>query len=407
MHLSALLAIAAISAAVAIALPEFLPLDVAGSPTALGVVAGAMAFLAGALALEIAARRGGEKRAEAERRFLAEQTRKLLEDMRKVEGVQRSQRVAPDPTAELEAMAGEMTMLKSLVEQLHKSGPVDTASAGEPLGFHRGARGYRPPVQRFDDEEEALARVPIDLDDDEALLDLVCDALDNDSVDLFLEPIVSLPQRRVRYYRCEPRIRAGDNVHIPASRYMPVAEQSGLLAAIDNMLLFRAVQLVRRARRRQSPTGFFCTISGETLNDRRFFMDFTGFMGDNRDLAGYLVFAMAQADVYKLIAPQQAELARLARLGFRFCLEKVTNPELFVSDLSEQGFRYVDIDAKTLIRRCAGGEPRALKRGLDRGAIDLIVSDVHAEDTLLDVLDFGVDFGIGRIFGQPQPAEVH
>jgi cyclic-di-GMP phosphodiesterase, flagellum assembly factor TipF len=398
-----LLFYATLSVAAAMVIPDRLPMGAAGAPSTWGIAIGVALFLAAALLHEVIARTTAQRRAAKQLAAMQSTTVALRDEMRRLRDIQRSHEVAPDNSAEIEAMAGEMSLLKSLVDQLH-AGQV---TAAEPVGFHRRNAPYHPPVAKFDDDEEAISRASLDLNDDAVLLDVVRDALDADRVDLFLQPIVSLPQRRTRFFKCEPRIRVEENIHLPPERYMPVAEREGLLAAIDNMLLFRAVQLVRRLRRRQNPVQFFCKISGETLNDRRFFMDFAGFMQDNRDLSSYLIFEMAQADVYKLTNQQQGEMIKLAKIGFRFSMDQITNPDLFVSDLNAQGFRYVKIDADTLIRRMGRGDPRALKRGLDRGAIDLIVDDVDDEDRLIEVLDFAVDFGLGPLFGPPEPAELH
>ena len=402
-HIAALLFYAALSGAAALVIPDRLPMGVAGAPSTWGIAIGVALFLAAALLHEMLARLAFQRRVKRRQAEMQTTVLALRDEVRRLRDIQRRHEVAPDNSAEIEAMAGEMTLLKTLVDQLH----IGQVTAAEPVGFHRRNAPYHPPVASFDDEADAIANANLDLNDDSVLLDVVRDALDADRVDLFLQPIVSLPQRRTRFYKCEPRIRVEENLHLPPERYMPVAEREGLLAAIDNMLLFRAVQLVRRLRRRQNPVQFFCKISGETLNDRRFFMDFAGFMQDNRDLASYLIFEMAQADVYKLTNQQQGELIKLAKIGFRFSMDQIKNPDLFVSDLNAQGFRYVKIDADTLIRRMGNSDPRALKRGLDRGGIDLIVDDVEDEDRLVEVLDYAVDFGLGRLFGPPEPAELH
>jgi cyclic-di-GMP phosphodiesterase TipF (flagellum assembly factor) len=151
---------------------------------------------------------------------------------------------------------------------------------------------------------------------------------------------------------------------------------------------------------------FFCNISGTTINDRTFFADFIGFMRDNADLASTLVFQITQYDLYHLKAGRDNELAGLTDLGFRFSIDKITNLDLFVSDLSAKGFRYAKIEAPTLLAKLdRAGDPRALKRSLDRGAIDLIVSGIDTDAQLLEMLDYAIDFGQGLLFGEPRPAD--
>ena len=43
-----------------------------------------------------------------------------------------------------------------------------------------------------------------------------------------------------------------------------------------------------------------------------------------------------------------------------------------------------------------------LKRALERHGIDLIVEKIETEATLLDLLDYQIDFGQGYLFGEPQ-----
>jgi hypothetical protein len=103
--------------------------------------------------------------------------------------------------------------------------------------------------------------------EDQEVLRIVQEALRLDRPDVYLHPIVSLPQRRNRYYECYTRIRAEDGHVIGPGQHIGVAEREGLVSSIDNMLLFCCVQLVRRTQRRNYDTAFFCNISRESLAD--------------------------------------------------------------------------------------------------------------------------------------------
>ena len=106
-------------------------------------------------------------------------------------------------------------------------------------------------------------------------------------------------------------------------QYIDIAERAGLVSAIDNMLLFRCVQLIRRSQERNYDTAFYCNISAQTLADTAFFSDFTDFVVENPDLAPKLYFEFAQAVIDGAPAESIANLARLAELGFRFSLDQV------------------------------------------------------------------------------------
>ena len=69
-----------------------------------------------------------------------------------------------------------------------------------------------------------------------ALLETVRAALADNRVDLYLQAVVSLPQRRTVFYESFSRLRdATGRVMMPAE-YLSVAEPEGLMPAIDNLL---------------------------------------------------------------------------------------------------------------------------------------------------------------------------
>src|SRR3546814_19076199 len=91
--------------------------------------------------------------------------------------------------------------------------------------------------------------------DEHAVLDILREGLQEERVELALQPIVSLPQRKRRFYECFSRVRAGHGLVIMPEQYIALAERAGLITAIDNMLLFRCIQLLRKIRQRNLELG--------------------------------------------------------------------------------------------------------------------------------------------------------
>lgn len=245
---------------------------------------------------------------------------------------------------------------------------------------------------------------PAEVDDEAFLIDLIRDAIDNDRVEIHVRDVVTLPQRRPEFLDCVPHVRTQDGKLIPPDLFQPVVEQAGYQTAVANLLLLRLVQQARRGRRRQQTLPFLCPLGRGTLSERTFFVDFVEFLRDNAELAPQVIFGLAQYDLYRLDPRADEELAGLAKIGYRFCLDDVQTLDLFVNDLSQKGFRYVRVGAGLLTQTLdRSGDPRALKRSLDRGAMDLIVTDLATESQVLDILDYAVDFGTGPAFGAARP----
>src|SRR6218665_215087 len=104
-----------------------------------------------------------------------------------------------------------------------------------------------------------------------------------------------------------------------------VPDPEGLMAAIDNLLLFRCVQIVRRLARQDRKVGIFCNISLASLADESFFPQLLEFLSANKDLAGSLIFELGQSAFDRRGAVEARHMARLADLGFRFSLDKVVD----------------------------------------------------------------------------------
>jgi cyclic-di-GMP phosphodiesterase TipF (flagellum assembly factor) len=205
-----------------------------------------------------------------------------------------------------------------------------------------------------------------DLDEGQ-LLEVLQDGLREDRVELWLQPVVSLPQRKRRHFECYTRIPVGDDAIVLPEQYISLAERTGLITAIDNILLFRCIQLVRRLRRHNLSLGFFCNISPRTLADR--------------------------------------DLARLASLGFRFSLDQVTNFDFDPYALGQRNFRFVKVEAHRLLPSISGSQPvpvEPLKRRFDLAGLDLVVEKIESEAMLVELLDLGIDFGQGYLFGEPR-----
>lgn len=240
------------------------------------------------------------------------------------------------------------------------------------------------------------------------ILDLVQSALREDRVDLYLQPIVSLPQRKRRFFECYSRVRTETGKVIEPNTYLEPAKSSGLLTAIDNILLFRCLQLLGKVQRQDTTTVFFCNLSANTLADDEFVRDIVAYMGRHRELSAKLVLEMSQKDLDDAPDSLPEYLAALHDAGYRFSMDGVRDLDLDLAGMVETGFRSVKVDSTLLLELIAAGRGsvvRTLKQSLDQHGIDMIVERIESEKDLLELLDFNVDYGQGFLFGEPRPSK--
>jgi cyclic-di-GMP phosphodiesterase TipF (flagellum assembly factor) len=236
---------------------------------------------------------------------------------------------------------------------------------------------------------------------------LIGEAIDANRIDLHLQPIVTLPQRKVRYYEALARLRSEEGDVIAAGDFIEYAESAGMMPKIDNRLLFRCVQVTRRLQLKSRDVGLFCNASASTLSDPSFFRQFLDFIDANRVLAPALMFEFTQS-AYRTFGPLEHEsLAALAERGFRFSMDHVTDLRLEPKDLADRSFRFVKVPAKLLLDRAASSQggirPADLADLLARSGIDLIAERIERENTVVDLLDCDVRFGQGFLFSAPRP----
>jgi len=245
-------------------------------------------------------------------------------------------------------------------------------------------------------------------------VELIRDALDANRVDLYLQPVVGLPQRRTYFYEGFTRLRdAKGNVVTPAG-FLKAAEEHGLIAEVDNLLLLRCVQIVRKLTKSDRRVGIFCNISVRSLTDEEFFPPFLDFLRRNSDLSSSLIFEMPQAAFDGRSSVAARHMARLADYGFRFSIDQVSNLNLDLAELQRAGVRFAKVEGVRLIEM-AGGEmpvagrepgtiaPEDIASLFARYGVDIIAEKIEAESMVVEILDLDIAYGQGHLFGAPRP----
>jgi cyclic-di-GMP phosphodiesterase TipF (flagellum assembly factor) len=339
-------------------------------------------------------------------RQVAEISRRLAAVESRVDGAVKKARGAVDP------IAAEIGELGGLVRQIADT-VASHAAALQQQGALPAAAGPSPAAAT--DADGALTLSDSDAVDGrrfrslsrEGIVELIGKAVDAHRIDLYLQPIVTLPQRKVRYYEALSRLRTDDGDVITAADFIDYAESVGLMPKIDNLLLFRCVQVTRHLQLKSRDVGLFCNVSASTLSDPVFFRQFLDFMDANRALSNALMFEFTQS-AYRALGPLEHEsLAALSELGFRFSMDHVSDLRLEPKELADRSFRFLKVPAKLLLNPATASQsdihPGDLADLLARSGIDLIAERIEAESMVVDLLDYDVRFGQGFLFSPPRP----
>jgi cyclic-di-GMP phosphodiesterase TipF (flagellum assembly factor) len=239
------------------------------------------------------------------------------------------------------------------------------------------------------------------------ILAAVKNAVEENRIDIYLQPMVTLPQRKVRFYEAVTRLRDDKDQVLAADDFISIAEAAGLIGRIDHMVMLRCVQVLRRLMVRNKDVGVFCNVAAATLGNPTTFTQCLDFLEANRALAPSFVLEFKQA-MFRNLGPAETEhLAALAQRGYRFSIDHVTDLRIEPRELADRGVRFIKVPAALLLdqRQSSASDihPSDLSGLLGRFGIDLIAERIEGERSVVDLLDYDVRFGQGFLFAPPRP----
>lgn len=241
----------------------------------------------------------------------------------------------------------------------------------------------------------------------QALIAMVRRSVSENRIDLHLQPIVTLPQRQVFAYEALTRIRDDADGLLMPDDYIPAAEYAGVMPLIDNMMLLRSVQVLRRLNQRKRDLSLFCNISQGSLVNGEFFGNFLTFMESNQELVNYLIFEFSHATVREMGPLEYETLTSLTDMGFRFSMDQVDHLRVDFRELNRLGFDYVKVPADKLISGWpdSGSDIHAadLPKLLARNGLTMIADKIETEATVIEALECDAQFGQGYLFAPPRP----
>jgi len=319
----------------------------------------------------------------------------------------------------VQTVAGEISELGSLVKQLASSVAahddilanaasviqIQQAAPAAPVAVPDTSPAPAPVAQAAAPAAEAPQ--PTSALTNTQLLVAVRNAIEANRIDLFLQPMVTLPQRKVRFYEAVARLRDDKDQLLAAADFIGTAEAAGLMGQIDHTVILRCVQVLRRLMVRSKDVGVFCNMSGATLGNPSVFGQCLDFLEANRILAPSLVLEFKQS-AFRHLGPVESEhLAALQRLGYGFSIDNVTDLRLDPRELADRGVKFVKVPAAMLLdqKQLSSADIHAadLSDLLGRFGIDLVAERIEGERAVVDLLDYDVRFGQGFLFAPPRP----
>jgi len=244
----------------------------------------------------------------------------------------------------------------------------------------------------------------------DASLRAVADGLVGDAVDLYIEPVVTLPERTPTFYECYGGVRGADGEALTIDQSLDMSGREDFMGAIENALMIRCMERIETLDV-SGVTGGKCfyNVPGAILGDRNFFGNILGYLQNRPDLAGRLVMEFTQSALMEYGEQAVEDLVQLQECGCEFSIDEITDLAIDFESLVGFGFRFAKVGSKFIRTQAnAADDPesvRTLARTLKDMEIELIVETVETDLSLVELIAFEIAYGQGPLFGQPNVAQ--
>lgn len=215
-------------------------------------------------------------------------------------------------------------------------------------------------------------------------------------LEVHLQPVVSLPQRKVAFYEALARLRVGEALLSPAE-FLRVLERHGRTTELDRLMLARVTAIGQHLAARGSETPVAYALSPGSLFEPGFLRAVARLIDLHPELAGRMILALPQRSWHSLDA-EQASALRSLRERIGLAVDRVVEPRLDAAALASLGASYAKVGLDTLL----GEHGAALAVSLARSGIRLVAEGVERETDVPDLIDLDLPLAQGAVFSPPR-----
>jgi len=231
------------------------------------------------------------------------------------------------------------------------------------------------------------------------------DALDEDRLVLFQQPVVRLKNSKPVHHEILVRVRDESGGYILPGNFIEIAESLGLIQEIDMRVVEKLLAYLRASGQADKKLRYFVNLSRVSISDQHWIKRFLAMLRGSGVNPNQLVFEITETAAMSEIDVTLTFIKSLKEMGCRFALDDFGAGFSSFYYLKRFDVDYLKIDG-SFIRDLATDEGsrifvRALNdvaHGLDK---QVIAEWVETPEALNLLLGMGTQFGQGFLFQRP------
>ncbi len=232
-------------------------------------------------------------------------------------------------------------------------------------------------------------------------------ALKNNKMRLLFQPIVSLKGDENQNYEVFVRMTDEQGKELTPGEFLPAAEASGLMVAVDRWILAHAIKAVSEKRRSGIPGVVFVKLSGTSLKDEKLLPWLRDILKAAQATPNSLVISVSESVASNNLKALKMLLAGLQQLHVRLALDHFGTAQNFTNLLKHCDANFLKLDGSIIGKLASDKEAQdrvneitALAAESDKKVIANAVEDPH---TLATIYSTGIDYIQGYFLQEPSP----
>lgn len=238
----------------------------------------------------------------------------------------------------------------------------------------------------------------------------ITEAIENDRLQLFAQPIISLKNKESQQKHVEILVRLlnEDNQLIPPSAFIPAAERYNLMHLIDRKIIKETFSFIHKhSHKDENITHYSINLSGNTIDDKGI-VEYIDDIAESHEINRRLIcFEITETAAIKNLNKAKKLIKKLKASGFKFALDDFGSGLSSFQYLKNLPVDYLKIDGGFVSDMVNNKIDHAMVTAINEVGhvmgIKTIAEYVENEQIIQKLRELNVDYGQGYGIEQPKP----